>query len=243
VRSTADLYDWELQHLHHRIDQDVGFYRGLARALEGPVLELACGTGRVAAALVDAGMDVVGLDIDSAMLRSARARGVDRVVQADMRSFAFSFAGAIGRPFRLITVPYNSLQLLLDDESIVACLRCAARHLAGHGLIAFEVTDFGVAGDVEPEVLAEADGVRLIGSLSVRGDVLHYRRRFEEVGGTAEDGADAGAVRAVHQDTVSLRRNGASMAERWVAAAGLTMVSADWSGLGLRVTARTTITP
>lgn len=220
MRSTAELYDWELAHLHHRIDQDVGFYRALAFALGGPVLELACGTGRITRRLPHA----VGLDIDFEMLRLARRRGAARLVQADMRRFAFA------ERFALVAIPYNSLQLLLDDDAIVDCLSCAAAHLAPAGLVAFEVTDFLAEGDVAPEVLAEADGVTLTGSLQVDAarDALHYHRRFEEAGG-------------VHEDTVSLRRSGASNAERWVAASGLQLVSADWSGLGLRVVARTTI--
>lgn len=220
MRSTADLYDWELAHLHHRIDQDVGFYRGLALALGGTVLELGCGTGRVTAPLVRAGIDVVGLDLSLDMLRAARARGVPRLVQGDMRRFAFG-AGT----FALAAIPYNSLQLLLDDDAVVACLRSAAESLAPHGLIAFEATDFPAEDDVDDEVLAEAEGVRLTGSLHVDGDVLHYHRRF------AFDGGE-------HRDTISLRRAGASSAERWVDDAGLQVVSADWVGLSLRVVAR-----
>jgi SAM-dependent methyltransferase len=220
VRSTAELYDWELRHLHHRIDQDVPFYRGLARALAGPVLELGCGTGRVSAPLVKAGVDVVGLDISPDMLRLARDRGVAKTVQADMRRFAFA-----PDAFALVAIPYNSLQLLLDDDAIVDCLQAAAASLQPHGLIAFEATDFPAEDDVDDELLAEADGMRLIGSLRVDGDILHYHRRFEENG-------------VAHTDTISLRRGGASNAERWVSAAGLQTVSADWVGLSLRVTAR-----
>ena len=219
MRSTADLYDWELQHLHHRIDQDLSFYRGLAIALGGPVLELGCGTGRIAAPLARAKVDVVGLDLSHDMLRLARARGVDKVVQGDMRRFAFS------EPFALVAIPYNSLQLLLTDDAVVDCLRLAGEHLADRGLVAFETTDFPAEDDVEDTVLAEADGVTLTGSLHVDGDVLHYHRRFHEGGES-------------HHDTISLRRGGASNAERWVADAGLQTVSADWVGLGLRVTAR-----
>lgn len=223
MRSRAELYDWELVHLHHRVDQDVRFYRQLALATGGPVLELACGTGRVASRL-PASVDVVGLDIDHQSLLAARARGVAHVVQGDMRRFAFAAR------FGLVAIPYNSLQLLLDEAEVVACLRCAAEHLKPGGLIAFEATDFAATGDVEPEVLAEdsEEGVRLIGSLRVEGDVLHYHRRFEADGGVVED-------------TVSLRRSGSSSAERLVREAGLRVVSAEWFGLGLLVVAGTTI--
>jgi SAM-dependent methyltransferase len=216
VRSRAELYDWELAHLHHRVDQDVRFYRQIALATGGPVLELACGTGRVTRRLPDA----VGLDHDLDMLLAARARGVARLVQGDMRRFAFE------QRFSLVAIPYNSLQLLLTEDEAVDCLRAAAAHLAPGGLIAFEATDFGADADVEAEVLAEdgADGIRLIGSLQVDGGVLHYHRRFEADG-------------AVFEDTVSLRRAGSSTAERLVREAGLRVVSADWLGLGLLVVA------
>lgn len=221
MRSTAELYDWELLHVHHRVDQDVGFYRGLAVALGGPVLELGCGTGRVAAPLVRAGVDVVGLDIDAAMLRVARARGVDNVVHGDMRRFAFT------ERFAVVAIPYNSLQLLGDDADVVACLRAAADHVAAHGMVAFEVTDFpGGDEDVENELIADEEGVRLIGSLRRDGNLLHYARRFE-------------ADNDVYEDVLTLRRDGASSALRWVEETGLKLVSADWVGLGLRVTART----
>jgi SAM-dependent methyltransferase len=233
VRSTAELYDWELLHLHHRVDQDVRFYRQLALATGGPTLELACGTGRVLSRLPG---EVVGLDIDHQNLLAARRLGgAGRagsavaglpvaglpVVQGDMRRFAF------GARFGLVAIPYNSLQLLSWPDA-VACLRCAAGHLAPGGLIAFEATDFAAAGDVAEEVLASEDGVTLVGSLTVDGDWLHYHRRFTE-----------GA--SVHEDTVSLRRAGASTAEALVAAAGLRVVSADWVGLGLRVVAASSI--
>jgi SAM-dependent methyltransferase len=218
VRSTADLYDWELLHLHHRVDQDVRFYRQLALATGGPTLELACGTGRVLASIPGV---AIGVDIDRQNLLAARRRGLGAVVQGDMRRFAF------GCRFGLVAIPYNSLQLLSWDDA-VACLRCASEHLRPGGLIAFEATDFAAAGDVAEEVLAVADGVSLVGSLQVDGDWLHYHRRFSE-----------GA--SVHEDTVSLRRAGASTAEALVAAAGLRVVSADWVGLGLRVVAASTI--
>lgn len=182
------------------------------------MLELACGTGRVTAALPDA----VGLDIDADMLRAARARGVARLVQGDMRRFAFA------QRFALVAIPYNSLQLLADDDAAVETLRGAGDHLLPHGLVAFEATDFGVESDIEPELLASDDLVSLTGWLRIEpdagGGLLHYHRRFEEGGET-------------YEDVVTLRRAGASKAEDWVRDAGLKLVSAEWSGIGLHVVA------
>ena len=50
----------------------VGFYERVARQVGGPVLELACGTGRIALPLAKAGLYVTGVDRSEAMLTIAR---------------------------------------------------------------------------------------------------------------------------------------------------------------------------
>src|SRR6185369_11359833 len=56
------------------LDGDVEFYLKQARKTRGPVLDLACGTGRVAFPLAAAGLDVTGLDSAPGMLAVARAK-------------------------------------------------------------------------------------------------------------------------------------------------------------------------
>ena len=178
MRSRADLYDWELAHVAGRQDQDLAFYRRAAAGpgRGGPVLELGCGTGRLTAAL-----GAVGLDIDPDMLAAARRRGVRHLIRADMRRFA------LARRFGLVAIPYNSLQLLVDEDEMVGCLRCAAAHLVPGGALALEVTDFqagAVRTSVGPEQLARAEGVSLHGALThdLGRRVTTYHRRFEESG-------------------------------------------------------------
>src|ERR1044072_8734052 len=65
---------------------DVPFYVGLAREADGPVVELAVGTGRVAIPVAQAtGRRVVGIDSSSAMLARARERADDARVELDLR--------------------------------------------------------------------------------------------------------------------------------------------------------------
>jgi len=178
VRSRAELYDWELAHVAVRRGrcEDLGFYSALAAGTGGAVLELACGTGRLTAPL-----GAVGLDIDAAMLGAARKRGARHLVRADMRRFS------LARRFALVAIPYNSLQLLLEDDDIVACLRCAGSHLRPGGVLGLEVTDFqhgAVRASVAAERLGHADGVTLHGALvhDFSSRVTTYYRRFEEGG-------------------------------------------------------------
>lgn len=54
------------------------------------VLDIGTGTGRFLTALREAGIDAYGLDISGAMLRKARAKGMDALVRADATNLPFS---------------------------------------------------------------------------------------------------------------------------------------------------------
>lgn len=194
MRSPAEREDWHLAHVARRHHQDLGFYSALARRTGGPVLELACGTGRLTVPLA-----AVGLDVDPGALAVARRRGARRLVCADMRRF--TLAGRFG----VVAIAYNSLQLLVDDDDVRRCLRCAAAHLAPEGVVAFEVSDFqsgAVRTHVEPELVATGDGVRLYGAVVHDLDrrVTTYHRRFEEAGTIVVDHV---RLRCLDRDEVS----------------------------------------
>jgi SAM-dependent methyltransferase len=123
---------------------DVAFYRGLAEETGGPVLELACGTGRVAVALAEAGLEVTGLDRSEPMLAVAREKlsGAPRevatrvtLVHGDMTAFD------LGRTFDLVVVAFRSFQSLLTPELQAACLRRAHAHLRPGGRLALDLFD------------------------------------------------------------------------------------------------------
>jgi SAM-dependent methyltransferase len=128
--SLEALYDAE----HRSLAADIDLYLDLLHEarVRGPVLELACGSGRVALPLAMAGHQVTGLDLSEQMLRRARARrrGLPPEVAArlrfsrqDMRRFRFDhrFAAAL--------IPFSSLALLPEAADRAACLDCLARHL------------------------------------------------------------------------------------------------------------------
>ena len=83
--------------------QDVPFYVELAREADGPIVELAVGTGRVAAAVARAtGRRVIGFDASPAMLEQVDNELVDARL-ADMREFELE------EPAALIYCPFRSL--------------------------------------------------------------------------------------------------------------------------------------
>lgn len=114
------------------------FYCEEARRRGGPVLELACGTGRLTLPLARDGHDVVGLDASAAMLDLARRKASESRVriaflQGDMREFD------VGRQFGLVVLSCNSLAHLTEVEDLRACLAAVARHLTPGGVFAFDV--------------------------------------------------------------------------------------------------------
>jgi SAM-dependent methyltransferase len=86
--------------------EDVPFYVELARAADGPVVELAVGTGRVAIPVAQAiGRKVIGIDSSPAMLEQARAAGGDLLDLrlGDMRELELE------EPAALVYCPFRAL--------------------------------------------------------------------------------------------------------------------------------------
>jgi SAM-dependent methyltransferase len=120
----AAFYDWENARTLGR--RDVPFWRNLALRAGGPVLELGCGTGRIAMPLGRAGVSVVGIDrsgpmLDRARRRVRRARLAGRVhlIRGDIRYLPFSTAAG---SFPLVMAPYGVLQSLLREADLAATL-------------------------------------------------------------------------------------------------------------------------
>jgi SAM-dependent methyltransferase len=141
---------------------DLELWRALAQERGGPVLDVGCGTGRVALELAAVGHEVVGLDADAALVaalneRAATAGVSARAIAADARSF--THAGG----FPLAVVPMQVAQLLGGPDGRRAMLATLGRHLAPGGLIAlaladpFDAVEPGDARPPLPDVL-EVDG-------------------------------------------------------------------------------------
>jgi SAM-dependent methyltransferase len=85
--------------------EDVPFYVSLAREADGPVVELAVGSGRVAAPVASAiGRTVIGIDFSPAMLEQARELGADLDLRlVDMRDLE------LDEPAALVYCPFRAL--------------------------------------------------------------------------------------------------------------------------------------
>ena len=182
----ARYYDLDLQD----DPGDVDLYLALAESVDGSVLELMAGSGRVAVPLALAGHHVVAVDRDAAMLARAAAywqsvkdrapkSGKLELVERDLGSYK----GKAG--FGLVILALNSLLLLDGRDAQRTAFQVIARSLAPKGRAVIDVWL------PAPEDLALYDG-RL---------VLDWVKRDEESGTTVSKTTSAryeSAARTAH---------------------------------------------
>jgi ubiquinone/menaquinone biosynthesis C-methylase UbiE len=145
----AAYYDWENKQTVGR--RDIAFWSAFARgawAASAPrgsarqaVLELGCGTGRVALPLGRHGSYVVGIDRSASMLARARTR----VKRANLQSRIQLIRGDIcelpfpDQWFSRVIAPYGILQSLLDERLLSAALKDVRRVLTRGGIFGLEL--------------------------------------------------------------------------------------------------------
>jgi len=89
--------------------EDIPFYVGLARESEGPIVELAVGTGRVAIPVAQAtGRKVIGIDISPVMLEQARERAAAAGVELELRLGDMRDL-ELDEPAELVYCPFRAL--------------------------------------------------------------------------------------------------------------------------------------
>lgn len=147
------LYDW-----YDEFYDDLKMWNDLCSRSGGPILDLACGTGRVAIALAKTGMTVTGVDISPYMVASALDKLASEESQVcnrasfivgDMTAFELSSV------FPTAIIPCNSLNELATFEAQEACLCCVWQHLTPGGTLALVVVPWNgcksISEPMEPE--------------------------------------------------------------------------------------------
>ncbi len=105
-------------------------------------LELGCGTGRLLRALQRRVPDVVGLDLDPAMVAFARRYVRVPVLPGDMSKFA------CGTTFDLIHTSANTIRCVTEPAAILSMWRCIGVHLNPGGVFVADV-ELGFAAEAE----------------------------------------------------------------------------------------------
>ena len=122
------------------VTEDVAFYVEEAQASGGPVVELACGTGRICVPVAKAGIRVIGVDASAGMLEVAqdyaRAERVEALLDlrlGDMRE------PPVEERVPLVLIPFRSLLHMTTEPDRLRALAAANELLLPGGRLVFDV--------------------------------------------------------------------------------------------------------
>jgi SAM-dependent methyltransferase len=201
----GELYDVVCAGLTYGID----FYVGLAREAKGPVLDIACGTGRILLPCAQAGADIDGLDLYEGMLAPLRKKAAalalsPNLYRADMSDFQ------LPRHYALIMITFNAFGHNLTQEAQIRCLELCRQHLLPGGVLAFDGAFPGVAWIGAPQNMRVLEGecIHPQTGLPVR---YFDTRRFDRVQQIQYSTNEAefldadGKVTAVHRSQIAIR--------------------------------------
>ena len=120
--------------------EDVEFYVEEATASGGPVVELACGTGRIAVPVAKAGVRVIGVDASAGMLEVARRYAAEEGVaelldlrHGDLRE------PPVAERVPLVLIPFRSLLHMTTEADRLRALVAARELLLPGGRLVFDV--------------------------------------------------------------------------------------------------------
>jgi len=139
-RNAAWLYDTDNR---DNLLDDIPFYIDYAKQQNGEILELGCGTGRVALKLAENDFHVTGLDLSQEMLDIFRSKLKKRpnlkqnitIIHGNMANFS------LNKKFSMIIAPFRAFQALTDENDIKNSLNCIKNHLAENGIFIINVFD------------------------------------------------------------------------------------------------------
>lgn len=170
----AEFYDeWEKDYT-----ADIPLWVEYAEKCGSPVLELACGTGRVLLPLAQKGFEVTGVDISEKMLEKARLKikketeDVQKkitLVKGNMTDFDLK------KKFNLALIIFNSFQFLLTHKEQDCCLSSVYKHLNPNGKLIISVFYPDLS---RPEGVLQRDGDKPILDYPEKGDsteIFYYQ--------------------------------------------------------------------
>lgn len=136
---------------------DLAMCLAFSDELDGELLEIGCGTGRITLPLLQQGRKITGIDLSATALEAARARlqagGFPDapLYQADMRDFNLPH-----KAFALALIPINTFMHCLTTKDQLATLQAVYNHLRPGGALVIDLFHPSL------DTLAEADGRMLL---------------------------------------------------------------------------------
>lgn len=193
-------------------EADLGLWEELAGDAGGPILDLGCGTGRVALHLARRGHRVVGLDVEPQLVAKLTERGDGLPVEAvlgDARAFE------LDTDISLALAPMQLMQLLPGPRDRLELLGSVAAHLLPGGRIAMAIVEelpppANGQGPPLPDVREVGDWVysSLPLETTVEGDEIAIRRLRQTVSPTGVLAEERNEIRLRTLSAAQLEREG-----------------------------------
>ena len=125
IYSNPQLYDA----VHYNYKWDIKLIQNYAKKINGSVLELASGTGRLAYPIIELGLDYTGIELSKPFLQEANKKFKNKTnfVFGDIRDFDLKST------FDFIFIGFNSFLHNLTTMDAKNCLNCVLKHIHPKG--------------------------------------------------------------------------------------------------------------
>ena len=182
------LYDVE----NESYKEDISFLLKWASRVEGPIIDLACGTGRATIPLAGRGHQIIGVDLHSGMLNEAKRKSAERQLSIEWVNQDCTDL-RLAQKSNLIYMVGNSFQHFLSNDEQDSLFTSVNQHLETDGLFIFN-TRFPSEEELlqpsteeywktyqDPKTLGKVD-VFTISTYDSLNQVQHYTmiRRFKD---------------------------------------------------------------
>ncbi|WP_397537758.1 class I SAM-dependent DNA methyltransferase [Rummeliibacillus pycnus] len=128
----AVLYDQENDMYH----EDIKFLEKYASTIDGPIIDIACGTGRATIPLAKAGQELIGVDVHEGMLRAAEKKSSELELNIKWEKQDCTNLNLDVKSNLIFTVG-NSFQHFLTNNALDGLLSSVHKHLHDGGLFIF----------------------------------------------------------------------------------------------------------
>lgn len=123
--------------LHESYQDDLIYIMEHAQEIHSPIIDLACGTGRLTIPMSKQGLHVIGVDLHEGMLNRARKKAIDDDLQIQFEQQDCTELN-LDTKSPLIFMTGNSFQHFLTNESQDKLLQSVSRHLESGGEFIFD---------------------------------------------------------------------------------------------------------
>lgn len=134
-------------------------YEDTLQQTDRTLLDLCCGTGQMAATFLEAGYQVVGLDLSADMLEQARAKAAPYIEKRQAQFIQGNAANfRLDEVVGLVVSTYDALNHLPDADALQSCFTSVRRALAEGGVFVFDLnTRRGLARWNNVNILEDED--------------------------------------------------------------------------------------